>query len=98
LLGEMYRGGGAAMATVMSALLTVAVLCSGVAGVGALGDSMATAAHTKGSSSAEVQGAAAHPTHAAARRALLAMGINDVEAAVSRLFEAKRDALEYANK
>jgi len=31
-------------------------------------------------------------------RALTAMGINDVEAAVTRLFEAKRDVLEYANK
>lgn len=85
------------------ALLTVTVLCSCVGGVGAAlgdaGESTAMAAHhhrgTAGSGSGE--DAAAGPA-SAARRSLLAMGINDVEAAVSRLFEAKRDALEYANK
>ena len=43
-------------------------------------------------------GGEAVPTARGSARALLDLGINDVEAAVSRLAEAKRDALEYANK
>lgn len=33
-----------------------------------------------------------------ARRSLLAMGASDVDAAINRLLEAKREALEYASK
>lgn len=85
-------GGGRAPMTMT--LLTVTALFCGVGGAGALGDlgesSSTVMATTHQRSSLDGAGAAG--------RSLLAMGINDVEAAVSRLYEAKRDALEYANK
>lgn len=90
------------MATAASTLATLAMAMLCAAGLAASSDvapaealrprSIATT-----SSVVEKHNTAVRVGGAGLRR-LRAMGINDVEAAVSRLFEAKRDALEYANK
>ena len=89
------------MATAASTLATLAMAMLCAAGLAASSDADAEALRPRSiattSSVVEKDNTAVRVNGAGLRR-LRAMGINDVEAAVSRLFEAKRDALEYANK
>jgi hypothetical protein len=85
------RAGAAALA-----LACVLAFTTGARGDGGAAEPREPMEAMSGGGEEAVVPTAAHG--AAHARALLDLGINDVEAAVSRLAEAKRDALEYANK